>query len=352
MTESIESWGSTWYGPDAMRRPLLSATSGGMWWPAGSYLVENVRLKQLLALSGRWHSAKAIAGFVSEELGELLQAAVSVGSAVEMMAKTLIAVKSAALLADRGDRDSVLMLTGNSAQVTVDALRLRSIGAVEALKLAKHFHAELPVDLPDPLVLRVRNAAIHMALVDQARLRVAVARMTRYVEASLPLLDLSRSAFWSRPALSVVDALLDEAKSEVARSARAKIAAAQGRFATLTRALPTDQVAAVLTALSSRLMLSSDHNEPHGCPVCKQSGWLLCGVEVGPTEYTYDDDFVVTGAFRSRTAYPVAFECPVCQLGLEGDELLEFDFPNDIEIEPEDADEELFEPDEDLYRGR
>jgi len=357
---TIDDWGTTWYGRQQGGAPRKDASDGmrkdaseGMWWPAGKHVIPHGRLKQLLGRSARWHARKAVEGFVSDDLDELLQAAVSTGSAVELIAKTFCASVSPALLADKGDRDSVLMLTGQGAHAGGSALRLKSIGAVPALQVAKHLQKDLPTDLPDPIALRVRNAATHMACLDVNELRKGVIQMCRLVAAVLPLLDLDPMQFWGPHARPVVVDLLDEAKTEVARTVAAKRAVAGARLARLTEALPSGQAATLLAAISgSGPTTYIDHQERQTCPICGQQGWLACGVERGSIEYELDDDGHAAYAWVPRTAYPMVFNCLVCQLELEGAELDEFDFPSEIELEPDDDPYEGYEPDEDAYRDR
>src|SRR5215469_7952822 len=98
----LTSWGDgVEYDPDhALRK-------SGTWWPAGKYVVKHDQLKRLLAESARWHARRAIDLFISDQVNELLDAAVSAGSAVELLAKSYLASIDPALLADKGDRDTV-----------------------------------------------------------------------------------------------------------------------------------------------------------------------------------------------------------------------------------------------------
>ena len=81
-------------------------------------------------------------------------------------------------------------------------------------------------------------------------------------------------------------------------------------------------------------------------------GWLICGVEEGPIEVDVDEDGLPDQAWQARSAYPYMFECPVCGLSLEDDELRQLDFPQEIELEPIENPYEDWEPDEDEFRGR
>lgn len=349
---SIESWGTSWYDAAPSRPPRLDA-SEGTWWPAGRYRVPRSRLRQLLAFSARYHAREAVRLFVSDELESLLQAAASTGSAVELLSKAYIASVDPILLAERGDRDSLLLLTGRSSYSDILATDIRSLGASDALKLAKYLKKDLPWNAQEQLALKARNAALHMALVDRRELHNATVSMAKIVDSLLAVLELNRNDFWGEAAIGVVTELFDEAKTETSRVVAGKRAVATRYLASLVSGLDASARAVVLASLSGRHISSTDHEEPQECPVCHQQGWLLCGVDRGPVEYDYDEDGPPS-AWVERTAYPFGFECAVCRLELEGDELQELDFPAEIELEPDTEPFETYdyEPDEDMYRGR
>jgi len=278
---TVESWGDDWYTRPSRPTSRPLDRSEGMWWPAGKRVVPSSRLKQLLARSARWHARTAIAGFVSDDLDALLQAAFSCGSAVELISKAYLASLSHSFLTDKGERDSLFMFAGHGALANTSATQVRSIGALDVARVLKHLHRESPLDLQDPVALRVRNSAAHMALVDAGELRLGVIQMVKVVEMILPLLDLEPEAFWGDHAVPVVSALLDQARTEIARVVQAKISAAKERLALLTKSLAADQVVILLATLSGRATSPSEHNEQQVCPVCGQQGWLLCNIERG-----------------------------------------------------------------------
>lgn len=338
---TLGSWNDgTGYDPE-----FAPKTSPGTWWPAGKYVVKHSQLKRMLAESAQWHAQRAIQLFVSEDLNELLDAAVSAGTAVELLAKTYLATIEPVLLADKGDRDTVLIMGGRGELASVDPLLMKTISALDALRLAKYFHRELPWFQQDTVSLRVRNAAIHMALVQGDELRWAVIQMSRLVESLIIPLDLDRESFWGSNAMSVVNYLIDEDKTERARTVAAKKAAAERYLIELLQGLSDENRRVMLAVLSGRSPnIFIDHNEPQQCPVCEQQGWLICGVESGPIQRQAEED----GGFSvwaERIAYPVIFKCPVCQLHVEEDELLEFKFPRSIGIDPEDLTRDYYDQD-------
>jgi hypothetical protein len=87
----------------------------------------------------------------------------------------------------------------------------------------------------------------------------------------------------------------------------------------------------------------------HGTPLIRPPE----PVERGPVEYDGDDPSDMQ-PWVSLTAYPFSFQRPVCGLELEGDELAEFDFATDIELDADSDPFEVYEyePDEDYFRDR
>jgi hypothetical protein len=180
--------------------------------------------------------------------------------------------------------------------------------------------------------LGVRNAALHLALVDRNELRVAVADCVRIVDQLLVGIGAEQASFWGGH-FDLATQLMSEQQAEVAHIVAAKIEAAREQLAKITASLPPELAAAVL-AHRSRCLTSSDHEEPVTCPVCGQEAWLICGIEKGSPEPVRPDEesWVV-----SVTAWPFAVECSVCGLGLEDRELGQFEFPDYLELEPEEA---------------
>lgn len=265
----------------------------------------------------------------------MLQAAMSVGTASELLLKTLVHHTAPSLLADRGDRDSLLLLAGATSP-PVDPLRFRSISAIEAHRLVKHLHPALPVDVRQPETLVSRNAAAHLGIVEPAQLRRAVAQHTILVQGVLPLLDLDEAPFWGVNLMPSVTAIIDDARSETARIVASKLVSARSAIRTKLLGLPEVAQLAYLAALSGTQRTYTDHEEAQQCPACDQQGWLLCTLERGPIEREFG---ALGAAWRERTAYPFAFECNVCDLQLEDEELYEVpSFPVEIALEPEEVD--------------
>lgn len=321
----------------------------GSFWPVGEHLAQHSDLAAILGESAQDAAHRAIRLFVSDERLELLQAAVGAGTAVEHLAKAAIVLVEPTLLADRVDRDTLLRLSGKGHRAEGAATRIRTIGALNAVKLVAALHKSVTVPLVlAEAALEVRNAAAHVGLVDREELRAAVSGMCRTVDAMLAAVAADRNSFWGTN-VGVADALIEEGRAAVEQIVEAKFASARSHLAQLTKGMPAELAAAFLAALSQKLV-RSDYEEEVPCPVCGQRAWLICGVEEGDVEFDPDES---GWAWVSRTAYPFEFDCSVCGLTLDELELAHLDMNQPVELESRDVDPaDYYEPDEDLYRGR
>jgi hypothetical protein len=350
---TIDSWDNDlWTMPHQRMRPVRVEDDGGTAWPAGRHTIANRRLKHLLARSARWHARIAVTNLGSDDLDELLQAAISTGCAVELITKAFLASVSHSLLADRSDHHSLLLLAGRSDKTKRTGTELATRTAAEVCKIARDLDARV-VSLPqNPVCLRVRNAAAHMGLVDVRELRLGVGQMVKYIDKILEVLDLDGNDFWGEADRALVESLLDEARSETAKAAMLKRANAEAHLAMLTALVPPETVPAVLQALAKPS--AEDGGLTHECPVCGQEGYFQYDVERGALEVEYDDEGMPANPWVSRWANVFGFACPVCQLELDYEELTEFNLATTIQLEDDTEPAEYYdyEPDEDYLRDR
>lgn len=330
------------------------------YWPRGSSRVTNDQLAQVLFDSASVHARRAVSLFTSQQDAELNLAAIGCGCAVEQLAKGFLAAINPLLVAaERPDLDTLLRLTGRGdlAKQGHSATGVQTISGAGALGLVKRYLPVLRYNASnDQMVFRVRNAALHLGLVDREELRRAVNIMMRIVEDLRESCALPREEFWGEHLIASIDTLLDDAVADVARVVAAKTAAASTYLANLLAGLDEVQQRALLAAVSGRQLAWGEHDEERPCPVCAQTGWLTCGVERGQIEIEWEHDgdggtaLVSTAA---RTAWPDGFDCSTCRLHLEGsDELRMFGMDDEIELEPDFDTDEGYEPDEDDYRDR
>jgi hypothetical protein len=350
MGRTIEDWRTSDPFRESADQPK------GLCIPAGRYWTALSNLRFVLGRNARWHARRAVTGFVSDDADEQLQAASSAGSAIELLAKAYVVSVNPALLAEKGDRDTILHLCGRGVHAKNGIMAMRTIGAVETLKLVKHLHPSFPFFENDLPALSARNAALHMALTSSREmLQPAVIQMAKLTDSLLGLLELDREKYWGPHAVGVVDSLLDEAGKRLHQVVAAKVAAARKRMAEMTEGMAEEAAGALRTALAAGVHLSQfnedggwDHLENDECPACHyQQSELLCALGSEEVDWEHDGD---GGTFEVDYGYPYLFFCPVCRLELNGDELAEAGISSQ-KIQLESEFEQDYEPDEDMLRG-
>jgi hypothetical protein len=306
-----EYFGSGWSGREH------SPDQVGAYWPAGSRACAQEDLQWMLLGSARDNALRALSLYVSDNRLELLQAAVAIGAAVEQAAKACVASLEPALLAEKGQVDSVLWLTGHKTLAKTPSTEVRTITGLDAAQIARERKPGVVAPREEvQRAMNVRNSATHMAFVDQVELRAGVPAMVRIVDSIVRAMEEDREKFWV-DRLNAVDELITQRLAEVSQVVSAKMAVARELIDRLTRGLGSDTKALVLAA-RARKRVFSDHEEPRPCPVCGQEGWLICG--------TYEEDLGIDPDGRSwfrKWAEPISFDCSVCELTLDGFEELD-----------------------------
>jgi hypothetical protein len=308
-----------------------SLSKSGPYWPAGEYSCIHDDLCYLLLSFAQDNAGRALNQYVSDDRLVMLQAAVAAGTAVELAAKAALVKVAPSLICERSHTDSLLHLSGKGELAVSSALDIKTIGGLEAIRLCKRLFKSTSAfsDNCVQAVLRVRHAALHAALVHRDELRIATGDSIRIVDQLASEIGADRESFW-KGNLELVDKMIGEHQAMVAHIVAAKIQAAKEQIANITTAL-LPELASVVLAKRSRRLSSSDHEEPVTCPVCRQEAWLICGVEKSEPQPDESDEELSN---VTSTAWPFAFECSVCGLNLEESELQEFDFPDEIELEP------------------
>jgi hypothetical protein len=251
---------------------------------------------------------------------------------VELTTKAALVQIEPTLLCERADADTLLRLAGKGERTEVQPTRVKTIGGLHAFRLCRRLLKDVTVPESDAVIaLEVRNAALHLALVDRDELRLAAAAMSRVVDGVLEGMGANRESFWGSHCQVVVEFVAQE-QLAVASVVAAKRVAAEQRLALITQSL-SPELAATVLAQRAECLSWSDHEEPVECPVCKQEAWLICGVEKGEPELMGPDDD--SDWMVPVSAWPFAFECAVCGLILDDRELRQFEFPHFIDLEPE-----------------
>jgi hypothetical protein len=195
---------------------------------------------------------------------------------------------------------------------------LRTANIDTVLKLVRALHAGMaPVGECDQ-VFGVRNAAIHMGLVDKEELERAATNMVFLVDGILKTVNIKPSTFWANKA-PVIEKMLGN-RTDVLRSrVTAKKAVARSELGKLLGRVSVDEQENYFELLETGNIttMTEDEGVLFRCPVCLRAGVLLAGAV--DTDSAFDRD---NGSyFLKRTGYPVGFRCPVCQLYLDASEV-------------------------------
>jgi len=213
------------------------------------------------------------------------------------------------------------------------------------------------------VVMSVRNAAAHMALVDGAELEAAARALVTLVEALHPVGNREESEFWPADLASSVQLLKMENTTAAARRSQAKIATARANLrALLDGRSPIEQLR-MQQLLEERevafFSLERFRNEPTPCPACGRRGMITYLIEEGDAEHGgYDEtpggSYVDHGWSRPLFFSAAMFQCPVCSLQLSPEEFEGAGVPDTLDEEWEEAEDPYadWEPDEDYLRGR
>lgn len=327
------------------------ARKGHARWPAGDIWRSHDDLPGHLASSGRWHARNALRHWTDDDLDEALTAAVSAGCAVELLAKACLAKVSPALLLERADVESVLHLSGRGNLSQASPTIVKTVGATGALTSLKKLLPTLPYSARnDEVLFRVRNAAIHMALLDKDELAQAIKSMVRLCDRMVALSHWTPEGFWGRTLVAAAIAVADEEASEVKARVAAKTAAATMRWEELQRDIPVAIRSTYLRALrTGGPNTTIEHEQRQDCPICGESGWVSCAIQEDVRELDMPEGSLTEVV--ARTAWPQIFECHVCGLRIEDRELSEFeDLPQWIDLPLHDDDD--YEPGEDWLSVR
>ena len=142
------------------------------------------QLPWLLETSAKWHARRAVELYTSDDEDEKLSAAVSVGTAVELFAKSYLASIEPTLIAPDATRDTLLHLTGKGGLARTPLTAINPKSAMQAMEVAKTFLPTLRFQAKSPddqLVFRVRNAALHASFVSSEELKEAIVVMLRVI---------------------------------------------------------------------------------------------------------------------------------------------------------------------------
>lgn len=304
-----------------------------------------------LYLASQEAARRTMARYVAEEDHDLVEAAQSAGAAIEYLMRAVLCVHDPVLVAARNDTPSIVALSRANTGAPLDVRKLRTVTYGEALEVLREIHPALGIDADVRSVMNLRNGAAHMAMTDRASLKDAAVRLVQVVSKIHGVLNRDVADYWGRPLAPVIQTMQDEHATALARTIEAKFARARQFLTELTRDLTPGDAEAVLIAREARAVRwAGEEEEEHECPVCQRNGRLEVASERGdPYQVYYSDDISwAIEIFR----WPTMFQCPVCDLLLEDEELGAAGLPLELESRHEAVDDPYWEPDEDFIRGR
>lgn len=294
-------------------------------------------LPKQLWLSSQQAARRAVLKHTDDDPFERVLAALNMGVAAETLLMACVATVEVSLLANDPASKVALTRSGNPSG-KLEPTRLRTIEWEEArrIMLAKDpTLGGLQALLKD--VMSTRNAAAHAALTDSDDLGRSVVSLVSIVSQLHPHLEHDATDFWGNQIAPMVAELKDKLTSKIRQSKLAKIINAQKAFEAIKERFPDKHLEAYVQTARDRPLPTFangwdgdyEKNEEHGCPACGYTGNVFfLGFDDGEVTQGYDDqaDSEYVEVFVRFTAY--GFECQVCNLSLNGDELSDFEIEN------------------------
>ncbi|WP_458117285.1 hypothetical protein [Arthrobacter sp. D2-10] len=312
-------------------------------WPFGNIYRSHADLAGHLHQVGQRHAQRALRLYTSEDEFEQLDAALSMGTSVELLAKSLLAsVHPTLLLPVSSDVATLLKYSGTKLPGVdnLDAFQVKSLEATKAIERLRHIKLLPTWSTADQSVFTVRNAAAHMGLVQQNLLRSAVRPMVRFAEFVRTHYGYVPKEWWGEELSSIAPGMVEADALAWEQIVQGKLAAARIRISELKAGLPEAAADGILSGMVGSWRTTMDYNETTSCPGCGYLGWATGEVHQGSGETQYDEDGWPT---YYSTLHVLHFECNVCGLKLADEAELEI---AGVEVEIEFEDEHYFpEPD-------
>lgn len=285
-------------------------------WPFGNIYRSHPDLAGHLHEVGQRHAQRALRLYASEDEFDQLDAAVSVGTSVELLAKSLLAsVNPVLLLPPSADTSALLKYSGTKTAGVEhpDAFQVKSLEASKTIERLRHVKL-LPVwSTADQSVFSVRNAAAHMGVVQQNLLRSAIRPMVRFAEHTRIHYGHTPEHWWGNELSTIAPGMVEADALAWEQIVQAKLTAARMRIAELKHGLPPAAADGILASMVGSWRTTMEHNEITTCPGCGYLGWATGAVDRGAGETEYEEDG--WPAFHSLL-HVFHFECNVCGLRL------------------------------------
>lgn len=303
--------------------PATAATDATqtLGWRRGHKTRARVDLVPHLLEAGRHHAQAAVRDFSDPDGFVLLDAAIHVGGAIEMVAKAAIAREEPLLLAKpsgRGDLLDAFARLRETRLTPSPGWRLKSIDVTFAIELLDRIHPNLGSrSAAAKEALNARNDAAHMGIVVPDELEKAAAAMVTYINALLGQLGEDERSFWDQ-AYDQAAALEKDREERLKLRAEELIREARARFDHWLARLGPDP-ADIAEALAERELENQlrrpdfDDIDVVSCPAC------TCNAMI-PKEIDVEEDFDGDGHLLVWGFTKLGLECPVCDLRLSAEE--------------------------------
>jgi hypothetical protein len=246
-------------------------------------------------------------------------------TALEQLAKALLAAIHPSLIVKAGDFDSLLHVCGDQrAFPGLPRSRVRTITADDAIKRASRFVESLKILKEDlDVLIEVRNGVAHLGESSRAD---ADAVLAPYLKASDDLraeLGLDRAEYWGQFVELVDTALIEHVKEARLRVENA-LAAARHEFDRRFGELDEAQRTAMLAIIEANYKLDKYDEQWVDCPACKTPAYVGGSIDVEIDEEWDRDGYLEAVHLAGVTFTPSYFKCDACNLALRGREELEF----------------------------
>jgi hypothetical protein len=280
-------------------------------------------------------ATQALKRYGEQDWNSHREVAIAAGSASEYLYTAVIIAVDPVLLANPSHPPSVLTLSRYNRALTIDHAALRTIPMTRKIELIRQMFPD--VEGKEAMKLAAwRNAALHAGHVDRdddpsepLQWLIAV------VDALEPLIENPRgTGFWPDQYEGTIQNLRNDAATAAKRLREAKLEAARDAFRVRARGidkvgLPAFVAALELAGRSRRPEMADERT----CPACGHHGWV--SLQRAITFPTVQGGDVGDPTF---IGVPVYFDCGVCGLELDVDELLEFEDLKTVVTLPEHPD--------------
>lgn len=285
-------------------------------WPFGNFYRSHSDLAGHLHQVGQRHARQALRLYASEDEFDQLDAAVSIGTAVELLAKSLLASVDPILLVPLSPDTSALLKYSGTRRSGVDhpdAFQVKSLDASKTIERLRHIKLLPAWGAADHSVFSVRNAAAHMGVVHQNLLRSAIRPMVRFAEHTRIHYGVTPELWWGDELSTIAPGMVEADALAWEQIVQAKLTTARMRIAEMKAGLPPAAADGILASMVGSWRTTMEHNETTTCPGCDYLGWATGTVDQGAGETEYDEDGWPT--FYSLL-HVMHFECNVCGLKL------------------------------------